>query len=129
MSSPFEGFQNAVLNFSVASGAPPTADPITGNKTYPREVATVEAILTEGKQQGGAEKMSRLPGIDQQAIYLEGYAVIPDQLPATIKANTWAECTFAGVTGRFYLVFTPRSPYGVEASTGDRVRGWFEAKV
>lgn len=123
-SSPFSGLQNTVLLFEVASAR--TTDPLTGNrpKLEPQQVE-IQAMLTEKKD----PKVERSPGVDGQAIYLEGYAVNPTELPANIRPNTWAEATWSGYRGQFYLLLTGRSPFGVEAATGDKIRGWFVAKV
>jgi hypothetical protein len=128
MSSPFAGFENAVLMFETATGAY-TTDNVTGNRKLTRTSLEVIAILTEKRP----PKQARSPGVDQQAIYLEGYAVRvggnveTTQLPASVQANTWATCTWAGITGKFYLILTGRSPYGVESVAGDKIRGWFQA--
>lgn len=133
MTSPFADYANATLVFEVATGAF-TTDNFTGNRKLTRTALTVTAILTEKRM----PNLERAPGVDQQAIYLEGYAIEvsplapdanPSLLPAEIRPNTWAACTWAGVTGQFYLLLTGRSPYGVANETGDRLRGWFQTKV
>lgn len=124
MSSPFAGFENATLTFKVAGSG--TADPVTGNRNFARSHVAVEALLTEQSNRKQKD-IQRPAGVDIQAIYLEGYAVIPDRLPVTVKPNTWAEAVWSGFNGKFYLMLTANSPYGVEDSTGDRIRGWFQA--
>jgi hypothetical protein len=122
--SPFDGRQNAYLTFEVASTR--STDPATGNrlKLEPQQVE-IQAMLSEEKE----PEVGRSPGVDGQAIYLEGRAVNPTELPATIRPNTWAEAIWSGNRGRFYLLLTGRSVWGVEAATGDKIRGWFVAKV
>jgi hypothetical protein len=124
MASPFAGFENTTLTFKVGGTA--TLDPITGNRSFARSNVVVEALLNEVSNQK-QQDVQRPAGVDFQAIYLEGYAVIPSRLPATVRPNVWAEAEWAGFSGKFYVLLTASSPYGVEDSTGDRIRGWFMA--
>ena len=125
MSSPFTGYENTTLTFKVPGAA--STDPVTGNKVFARSDVVVLAMLNQKPRT--ERQLERSPGVDQQAVYLEGYAIDPSTLPATVKPNTWADCIWSGTPGQFYLMLTGKSPFGVELATGEKIRGWFQAKA
>ncbi len=78
-------------------------------------------------------KIQRPPGIDERAVLLEGYCLEPVQLPHSSLPQTWAEATWSGKAGYFYLTDPLNPPYGreglgalLEASAGTKIIGWFQ---
>jgi len=78
-------------------------------------------------------KLQRPPELDVSALLLEGYCLEPVQLPPSILTQTWAEVTWSGQTGSFYLTDPLNPPYGreglgalLEASAGTKIMGWFQ---
>ena len=78
-------------------------------------------------------KLQRPPELDASALLLEGYCLEPVQLPHSILPQTWAEATWSGQPGYFYLTDPINPPYGreglgalLEESIGTKIMGWFQ---
>lgn len=117
--SPYDGFENAVLTFSVRGSA--SIDPATGNPVEAITTTAVDALL----------KIKRDPdwqgrqGIDLTRTYMEGNLVDPQFLPAGVALPARVPCVRAGVVGEFQLLPIIRDPWGVWEETGDPIRGYF----
>lgn len=118
MTSPFIGFDNAVLTFKVSDGTFTTNS--VGNRTSGSKLTIIKAVLKEAQDRGAvsryADEIQQFAGADGRARLMEGYLVEPQVYPPSIKflAEADAEITVVlGRTeiGRFKLLPIAQSPY------------------
>lgn len=133
MASPFTNLDNATIIFQISTAVATTTDD-WGNVVDAQGNLTVKAFL-KIPNITAASKMPRpnVPGLSQDAIYFEGYAVNPMTLPATVKQGSWGTATIGGMTGKFYLEQFVNPPYGkggigliVQNAAGTRIEGWLQ---
>lgn len=127
MASPFAPYANASLRWQVPTGGS-TVDAATGNVIPETAEIVLTALLN---QRGGNSRQlpdSRPQGVDETAVYLEGYAVEPMELPVSVVPLSRAIATWDNRHGSFVLLVTGRSPYGVDPITGTKLKGWFQAQ-
>lgn len=125
MSSPFTAFVNAHLRFQVATG---TLQPDgKGNLKPGKAVVEVAAMLKQETKQGKEERRKPAPGVDETAIYIEGYLVEPLSLPGIITPDTPCQIEWQGRKGRFYVDFTAKNPFldALNINLVNKLRGWF----
>lgn len=130
--SPFASFANATLTWTLP-GAAAGVDLITGNRMFTAGESLVVAAMLKA---ASAYNKERLPGVDPQAVYLEGRVVSvslngqPENLllPNTIQHEARASATWDGLNGEFVILRRGRSPFKTEEIIGDRLQGWFEIK-
>ncbi len=121
--SPFAPYANSLLRFQIASGELLT-DPKTGNKRPGTAIAEVVALLEQKK----APKNNELPGVDDTAVWVEGFLVTPRPLPEQITPESQCFGTWQGREGRFHLTFTARNPYiaALGIDLVEKIRGYFQ---
>ena len=132
MNTPFPDFGwNTVLVFAVPTGAL-TQDEL-GHTTPKINRIKVMATLKVKPLTFAHSKRQRPPGIDEHALLLEGYCLEPAELPHSILPQSWAQATWSGQPGYFYLTDPLNPPYGreglgslLEASAGTKMMGWFQ---
>ncbi|MFM7367784.1 MAG: hypothetical protein ACKO2Z_08285, partial [Sphaerospermopsis kisseleviana] len=100
MASPFIGLENATIIFQSSTGG--TTQDEWGNVVDSEGNVTVRAFLKVPKTAGKIPKPN-VPGLSQDAVYFEGYAVTPMILPSSIKQGSWGTATIGGMAGKFYL--------------------------
>lgn len=130
MASPFADWQNAALIFAVPTGNLTTDE--MGNpvlETAPLVVTTKLKALTGA----AAAKVMQYPGVDTTAIALIGRCIEPMILPANVLPENWADCSFSGAEGYFFLASPINPPHGregvgalIEQNAGTRIVGWFQ---
>ncbi len=120
---------NATLTFEVITDAIASDD---SNFTIETKLIKVQAFMkaASGKI---ATQFQRLPGVDDTAIMVEVYCVIPRTLPVSIAEESIADCTFAGLKGKFYMHPLINAPFGrfgmgagLEKRLGTRLIGWIQ---
>jgi hypothetical protein len=120
MTSPFIGFDNAVLTFSVSDGTF-TINSV-GNRTPGSKAEIIKAVLKEVQNRGTvsryADEIQQFAGADGRARLMEGYLVSPTTYPPNIKFLAEADAEITVVlgrteTGRFKLLPVAQSPYVV----------------
>lgn len=126
MATPFSARTNATLRFEVSSGVLAT-DPVTGNVKPTAVVMVVQAMLNQ-KSRANRE---RRPGVDVTAVYLEGFVTEvvglgTAALPPIVTPDSPCQAVWDGKNGQFFMELTGRSSYGVEAITGDKIKGFFQ---
>jgi hypothetical protein len=121
--SPFAPYANALLRFQVASGELLT-DIKTGNKRPGTAIVEVVALLEQKK----APKNNELPGVDDTAVWVEGFLVTPRPLPGEITPESQCFGVWQGRQGRFHLQFTARNPYiaALGIDLVEKIRGYFQ---
>ncbi|PHJ69144.1 hypothetical protein VF14_03135 [Nostoc linckia z18] len=130
--SPFVSFGNAVLTFQLPGAAAGT-DPVTGNRMFAAGESLVVAAMLKA---GSSYNKERLPGVDPQAVYLEGRVISVSSgsgqtgllLPNTLQHEARASATWDELNGEFVILRRGRSPFKTEQILGDRLQGWFEIK-
>lgn len=132
MPSPFAGYTNSTLQFSIPSGELLT-DPATGNR-YPGAISTtISAFLKSDKSRD--QNNLYYPGLDESEERLSGYATNPTLLPVGVGhlSRAWATITDPVTkrtkSGYFTLYRGTPSPFGVEAVTGAVLKGIFKSLV
>jgi hypothetical protein len=122
MASPFVSFANSTLRFQVASGA--LIEDRNGNLRPGRLTVTVSALLKQARD----NKTTEQPGVDVNAIYLEGYLVEPTVLPGSITIDSPCQAIWQGREGRFFYEFTAVNPYlaALNINLVNPIRGWFQ---
>lgn len=120
--SPLTDFANATLTFKAATGTG-TTDPITGNRIVTQAEIVLTAVLNKTSDRA-ADRPTPAPGLDQSAVYLEGRAIDPLELPRNV--GPWAVGTWAGYRGRFYLLTPAPDSWGASAIVGTKLKGWFQ---
>jgi hypothetical protein len=115
---------NATITVKTESSTPSGFDPVTGAPIFLITIATVIASLEEVAN----PDVPRSPGIEETAIYLEGRALNPAQLPASFVPNRKYSVLLnrAGgtVEGELYLLPSARSRLGLESVFNDPIEGW-----
>jgi hypothetical protein len=120
MTSPFIGFDNAVLTFSVSDGTF-TINSV-GNRTPGSKTEIIKAVLKEVQNRGTvsryADEIQQFAGADGRARLMEGYLVSPTTYPPNIKFLAEADAEITVIlgrteTGRFKLLPVTQSPYVV----------------
>ena len=78
-------------------------------------------------------RIQRPPSVDERALLLEGYCLEPVRLPHSILPPSWAQATWSGQPGYFYLNNPLNPPYGreglgalLEDSARTKMMGWFQ---
>ncbi|MEH1780407.1 MAG: hypothetical protein V7L26_15080 [Nostoc sp.] len=131
--SPFVSLANAMLTF-LLPGVAADIDPITGNRMF---VAGESLVVAAMLRQVSGYNFDRLPGLDRQAIYLQGRIVSISQgserletllLTNIIHNEARAAATWDGLNGEFVILRQGHSPFKTEETLGDRIVGWFEIK-
>ncbi|MFN6472606.1 MAG: hypothetical protein RMY36_023435 [Nostoc sp. SerVER01] len=130
--SPFASYANTQLTFQLPGTAQGT-DPITGNRMFAAGESLVVAAMLKA---GSSYNKERLPGVDPQAVYLEGRVISVSSggeqigllLPNTIQHEARAAATWDDLNGEFVILRRGRSPFKTEQIIGDRLQGWFEIK-
>lgn len=132
MPTPFPDFvENTTLVFDVPTGEL-TQDEV-GNAIAETASIRVTAMLKVKTLTFSNSKIQRAPEIDEGALLLEGYCLEPMKLPLSILPKNWAEATWSGQPGYFYLNDPVNPPYGregigavMEESAGTKIMGWFQ---
>lgn len=132
MGSPFESLKNGTLTFEI-SGSGTTTDELGNVVANSSSDRRVEVYL---KRAAGKQKvMTRFAGVEETAVWFEGYCVAPQTLPTTIVEHMWARAEIGGTEGYFCLGMI-NAPYGragigslVEKSAGTKIEGWFQASL
>lgn len=133
MPSPFADLDNATISFQISLNVPVKQDQ-WGNTVDNQISLPVKAFL-KSPDTMMISKIPRpnVPGLNQDAIYFEGYAVSPMILPSSIKQGSWGNATIGGMVGTFYLEKFINPPYGkggigliVQNAAGTRIEGWFQ---
>jgi len=132
MASPFELLKNASLTFEIA-GQGTTEDDL-GNVVAVTGDRLVTAYLKRASA-GKQKVVTRFAGIEESAVWFEGYCVSPQRLPDAIVEHAWARAEIGGVEGYFCLGMV-NPPYGrggigtlIESSAGTKIEGWFQASM
>lgn len=127
MTSPFASFQNAVLEFQVATG---TLVPDSKGNLRPGTTTLEVGAMLQQRRDPNREPR---PGVDTSSIWVEGYITsIAGQsslvLPSSITPDSPCAATWEGRQGRFYLEFTARSPYlsALQIDLVEKIRGYFQ---
>lgn len=122
VASPFEPYENSVLNFQVALGA--LAPDSYGNMRPAKSTIVVRALLEQKRDPNDELR----PGVDTTAVWVEGYLVEPRPLPDGVTPDSVCTGTWQGLAGRFYLEFTARNPYleALDIDLVERIRGYFQ---
>lgn len=125
MTSPFAGFDNAILTFKVSDGT--FTINALGNRIPNVINAIIKAVLKESTSTSDvtkyAQEIQQFAGADGRARLLEGYLVDPLTYPDGVKFLAEADIVIAtslGVeeTGRFKLLPILQSPYVVASNIG-----------
>lgn len=120
MTSPFSGFDNAILTFQVADGTYTTN--AVGNRSLNYQPLTIKAVLKPTTDTGTvnryAQEIQQFAGADGHAVLLEGCLVEPQIYPQGVEflMEGDIEITVAigkAETGRFKLLPIVQSPYVV----------------
>jgi hypothetical protein len=120
MTSPFIGFDNAILTFSVSDGTF-TINSV-GNRTPGSKTEIIKAVLKEVQNRSTvsryADEIQQFAGADGRARLMEGYLVSPTTYPPNIKFLAEADAEITVIlgrteTGRFKLLPVTQSPYVV----------------
>lgn len=123
VTSPFAPYANSLLRFQVASGELLT-DIKTGNKRPGTAIVDVVALLEQKRSPQNKE----LPGVDDTAVWVEGFLITPRPLPGAITPESQCFGTWQGREGRFHLEFTARNPYiaALGIDLVEKIRGYFQ---
>jgi hypothetical protein len=131
--SPFAGYENATLTFTLPGEATGEVDPLTGNQVFGSERTLVVVAKLD---QNGNPRIQRLPGVDPQAAFLYGRVISASldgqnlgfNLPVGLRSNQRAAATWGELRGEFIILLSGQSSWGVHKIWGDRLQGWFEIK-
>ena len=125
MSSPFTGFNNAILKLPSGTQTM-TVNPETGNYEFSQAIEEYKVILMLRN-----EPLQILPdGVDNTTILIRGYLVNPQFFPHEFSLPTTVDCTFLDINGRktdgkLDLEIIP-DPFKVGEITGQRLQGTFK---
>lgn len=128
MASPFADYANAQLRFQVSSGA--LAPDSKGNMRPSKAVIEVTALLQQKRDPNREPR----PGVDESAIWVEGYitqiGADPEGslvLPSVVTPDSLCAAAWQGRVGKFQMEFTARNPYlaAIEIDLVERIRGYF----
>lgn len=94
-----------------------------GNTVEDTTSAQFTAVVSQQQRPNDLD----LPGTPASAIYLEGYHSNPTTAPEVAKQQKLS-ATLNGTAGQFVLLPTVQPPAGVNAGTGDLLKGFFVVK-
>ena len=115
---------NATLTAFIQSATPSSFDPVTGNPIFTTTQKTLVASLEEVSN----PNVPLAPGVEETAIYLEGRAINPPQIPTEFMPNTKYKILInfhdVATEGEFYLLPTVKSRLGLESAFNSAIEGW-----
>lgn len=117
---------NATLIYTVKASTPSGFDPITGAPIFADDLTgSVELSLEEANN----ANVEPVPGVDRNALFLDGRAVAPPVLVPEITRNTFYPLTITllgkTVAGKIYLLPRITSRLNLDNTFGEPVQGWF----
>jgi hypothetical protein len=121
--SPFAPYANTLLRFRVGDGTL-AIDPKTGNRRPGTRLVDVVAVV----QQKQRPRNKEMPGVDDLAVWVEGFLVNPRPLPPEIVSSSMCFGVWDGRQGRFHLDFTARNPYiaALNIDLVEKIKGFFQ---
>lgn len=134
MASPFLGFANSTITFTIPDGTL-TQDADGNAKPGERTVMATATLKTLPNV-----KANRPKDVSEAALLLEGTLITVNNagkksmlLPAGVLADNWFSAVFSGQSGYFFLMQPINPPYGrqgigalIEKSAGTKIWGWFQ---
>ena len=115
---------NATLTYTVTTSTPSGFNSITGEPEFTTDTTT-ESLIISLEQKDTKSQIPPLPGIDKHSVYCEGRLVSPATFPSWYKDGLYVDITWdTGKTGKFYILPTISSRFGLESCFGQPIKGW-----
>jgi hypothetical protein len=118
--------KTATLSYTSKTNGTPTINPVTGRPQF-TTTGVIETVDVSLEQRNVAGSLSEMAGKDISGIPLAGRL-----LPIGAIAPTWlradVECDLemlSGIKGKFYILQTITSRFGLESVFGHRISGIF----
>lgn len=119
---------NATLSYNEVTSTQTGTDPITGEPIFETSTSASTMLLSLEQKQTQA-RTSELPGKDITGIYCEGRAMAADNIPRSTVPSWYKDDLTVDITwengkcGKFYVLPTINSRFGLEECFGYKIKG------